>query len=508
MNSQIAKLALSMLLIIVFSLILGTNSAADRTTSYVIIGGICALGCVLMLGKRVWWLMILFPAVPFSIPGLGFLPKVYVAVIVVLVTMLGMVALGRMHLKWRTLWSLDIPLLALTACVVQAYIRNPSGLAIFGWTGEYVGGKEYVIFGLALLCYATYSLIPTDSRELRKLMRLYLVIMLVCSFYGFVTNTLSSGGEDYMDSDAMMKGRFSRFSGIGGVIATLMLCRYSLMNIFSSFWRAPLFLGATAGVLLSGFREQFINLVIIACFAHIVRRQLWSLGVGITLSFLVVLGLSESKILKEDMPFGIQRSLAVVPFLDVSREARDSAEHSAEWRMKMWRWAFDDRESYIIDRIWGDGFRVKVSDIKQESIMMMRGTATYGDLELFARTGVWHSGPIECINRIGVVGLCAATWLMMCMLFAIYRTCRSYIHVKEGYIVMFSLVSVVGNIFLWYLSAGSMLKLFTMIPTVGMAKLMYSVALREGMIVPLWSRSHYVPMMLQEASQEARHAAS
>lgn len=500
MNSQMAKLALSMALIIVFSLILGTNSAADRTTSYVIIGVVCGLGCVLMLGKRVWWLMILFPALPFSIPGLGFLPKVYVAVLLVLSTMLCMVALGRMRLKWCRLWSMDLALLALMACIVQAFVRNPSGLAILGWEGEYVGGKEYVHFVLALLCYLTYSLIPTDSHELRKLMRIYLIITLAGTLYGFLTNTLSTGAEE-IDSEEVMNGRFGRFTSIGSIVATLMLCRYPLVKIITSLWRLPLFLAAVMGVLLSGFRERLVFLVVIACFVHIVRRQYWSLGAGAAISFLVLLGLSESHILEEDVPFGVQRSLAIVPLLEVSKEARESARSSAEWRKQMWRWALDKRESYISDRVWGDGFRVKVIDIKRESILMMRGVTTYGDLELFARTGTWHSGPIECINRIGIVGLCVATWVMMCMLFVIYRACCSYVKYKESSIVMYALVAVVGNIFLWYLSAGTMLRLISMIPTVGMAKLMYGVALKEGLIAPLWYRSHYTPLMLREREE-------
>lgn len=506
MNSQIAKLALSMALIVIFSLILGTNSASDRTTSYVIIGLICGLGCILALGKRVWWLMILFPAMPFSIPGLGFLPKVYVPVFIVLSSMLGMVALGRMRLKWWSLWSLDLPLLALIACITQAYIRNPSGLAILGWTGEYVGGKEYVLFFLASLCYLTYSIIPTNSAELRKLMHIYLVIVIVCALIGFSTNTLSAGAEEAFNTEDITESRYSRFAGIGKIVVVLMLCRYSLINIFCSAWKLVLFILGVVGVLLSGFREELVFLVFVCCFVHFVRRQFWSLAAGATLSVLVLLGLSESNILKEKVPFGVQRSLAIVPFLKVSRAAKESAEQSADWRTTMWYWAMDERLGYIKDRIWGDGFRIKVSDIKRESIMMMRGLSRYGDLELFARTGVWHNGPIECINRLGIIGLVVSTWLMMCMLFVIYRACRSYVQFKESFIVMYSVVGVVGNIALWYLSAGTMIKLSSMISLIGMAKLMYCVALKEGLIAPLWSRSHYVPLMLQEHEEGARQA--
>lgn len=502
MNSQIAKLALSTALIVILSLILGTNSASDRTTSFVIIGAIVGLGFMLALGRRVWWLMILFPAVPVAVPGLGFLPKVYLAVVIVLPFMLGMVALGKYRLSWHRLWMLDIPMLALLACIVQAFVRNPSGLAILGWGGEYVGGKEYVLFTLAALCYVTYSLIPASLEELRKLMRIYFVLVTISVAYNFLTNGFDMGqGEELIDTEAVMGSRFGRYAGVGTFISVILLCRYSLSSIFCSLWKLPLFLCAVAGVLLSGYREQFVYLVIVAVALHVIRRQYVSLLVGAMAAMLVLLALSESKILKEDVPFGIQRSLAIVPFLDVSRDAKESAEATSDWRVTMWRWALDEREDYIKNRVWGDGFRVKVSDIMRESLLINRGMVVYGDLEMFARTGTWHSGPIQCINRIGIVGLCVCTWLMMCMVYTVMRACRAVLDMREGFIFMYAVISVVGNIGLWYLSAGTMINLFSFMPAVGMAKLIYCLALREGALDPLWQQSHYVPLMLRTAKQ-------
>lgn len=498
MNSQIAKLALSMAFIVILSLILGTNSASDRTTSFVIIGAIVGLGLMLALGRRVWWLMILFPAIPIAVPGLGFLPKVYMAVLIVLPFMLGMVALGKYRLSWHKLWVLDIPMLALLACIAQAFVRNPSGLAILGWEGEYVGGKEYVLFTLAALCYVTYSLIPTSLDELRKLMRVYFVLITISVAYNFLTNGFDMGqDENLVDAEAIMGTRFTRYAGIGAFVATMLLCRYSLPSILCSLWKLPLFLCGVIGVLLSGYREQLLSLVIIVVALHVVRRQYVSLLAGAMAAVLALLALSESKILKEDMPFGVQRSLAILPFLDVSREAKESGEASADWRVVMWRWALDERESYIKDRVWGDGFRIKTSDIMRESMLINRGQSVYGDQEFFARTGTWHSGPIECMNRIGIVGLCVCTWLMMCMVYVVIRACRAVVGMREGFIFMYAVIPVIGSIGLWYLSAGTMVKLLAFIPIVGMAKLMYCLALREGVLEPVWHRSHYVPLMLR-----------
>ncbi len=502
MNSQIAKVALSLALVVILSLILGTNSASDSVTSFVIVGVIVGLGFMLALGRRVWWLMILFPAIPISIPGLGFLPKVYLAVLLVLPFMLGMVALGKYRLSWHGLWAMDIPMIALLACIVQAYIRNPSGLAILGWEGEYVGGKEYILFILAALCYVTYSLIPASMDDLRKLMRIYIVLAGVSMLYSLSMNEYDVGGGDMPETNAMMNSRYGSFVGLGTFITVLMLCRYSLTEIICSFWRLPLFLVGAAAILLSGFREQFVFLVIVAIAIHVIRKQYLSLLAGGAIALFTLVLLSESKILKEDMPFGIQRSLAVVPFLDVSRAARESAEQSSDWRVTMWRWAMDDRESYIKDRVWGDGFRVKTSDILRESMLMNRGVTVYGDLELFARTGTWHSGPIECINRIGIVGLCVCTWLMLCMIYTVVRACRTVLGYRENFIFMYAVISVIGNIGLWYLSAGTMVKLISFIPVVGMAKLIYCVGLREGLIAPLWCRSHYVPLLLRAREWE------
>ena len=207
--------------------------------------------------------------------------------------------------------------------------------------------------------------------------------------------------------------------------------------------------------------------------------------------------MSAAGILKE-MPFGIQRSLAIVSFAEVTREAKESAEESADWRKEMWAWAWDDREGYIMNRMWGDGFRLKVSDVKNESEMIYRGKIAFGDLELFARAGQWHSGPIECINRIGYVGLVLCSLLMLAMLIVIFRACRALLGLKEDYIVMFILVPLVSQIALWYMSAGTLQKFSTFIPTVAFAKLLYCTSLKEGYLTPLWRRERYVPLMIRQ----------
>ena len=78
------------------------------------------------------------------------------------------------------------------------------------------------------------------------------------------------------------------------------------------------------------------------------------------LGVLLLLLLSSAGML-HSLPFGIQRTLSAVPFLDVSAQAKANAEDSINWRFEMWSWALDDREHFIQDKIFGDGFSRDIS---------------------------------------------------------------------------------------------------------------------------------------------------
>ncbi len=498
MFAQTAKIIMGALCILVLALLLGSSASEGKETPLMLLGGIAVLASIVALGKKVWWLLLLFPAIAIPIPGLGFLPKSAVAMMIVLPSMLALGAMGKFKFTWHWLPLMDLLMVLLLALLVQAYVRNPADIAMFsGLDTEYIGGKEYVLFIFSFLSYIAYSMIPTNMDEMRKVLRYTFIVILAFTLFGILSGQLENNDAVEEGVDAMQTERYGRFVGVGSFLTTWLLCRYSLTQITLSVWRLPLFLFGVAGLLLSGFREKLLGLVIICCFVSWIRRRFIEVVIAGGAACFVLVFLSTSGVMKE-MPFGIQRSLAILPIVEVTREAKESAEESSEWRQIMWAWAWDDREGYITNRMWGDGFRLKVSDVKNESEMIFRGKIAYGDLELFARAGQWHSGPIECINRIGYVGLVVCSLLMIAMVVVIFRACRAMLGLKEDYIAMYMLVPSVSYIALWYLSAGTLQKFSAFIPTVAFAKLLYCTALKEGYLTPLWRRERYVPLMIRE----------
>lgn len=499
MFAQTAKIVMGALCILVLALLLGSSASEGKETPLMLLGGIAVLASIVALGKKVWWLLLLFPVIAIPIPGLGFLPKYAIAMMIVLPSMMALGAMGKFKFTWHWLPLMDLLMVVLLALLVQAYIRNPADIAMFsGLDTEYIGGKEYVLFIFSFLSYITYSMIPTSMEEIRKLLRYAFVVIIFFTLLGLMLGQLEasdSGGA--ANGEDMQTERYGRFVGVGSFVTMWLLCRYNLSQIMLSVWRLPLFLCGVAGILLSGFREKLLGLAVVCCFISLIRRRFIEVCLAAGAGCFVLFFMSAAGILKE-MPFGIQRSLAIVSFAEVTREAKESAEESADWRKEMWAWAWDDREGYIMNRMWGDGFRLKVSDVKNESEMIYRGKIAFGDLELFARAGQWHSGPIECINRIGYVGLVLCSLLMLAMLIVIFRACRALLGLKEDYIVMFILVPLVSQIALWYMSAGTLQKFSTFIPTVAFAKLLYCTALKEGYLTPMWRRERYVPLMIRQ----------
>ena len=130
---------------------------------------------------------------------------------------------------------------------------------------------------------------------------------------------------------------------------------------------------------------------------------------------------------------------------------------------------------------------------------MNRGKMNGGDQRFFAETGVWHSGVITAIHRTGFVGLgVIVVWSLVCV-FYIFRVCFALRKVNGSEFIYLSIIPFVGEMVLFYVSAGTFRKLFDAIfYTAALAKVVCSVVAKEGLMPPLFARKLYVPLMHRE----------
>ena len=274
---------------------------------------------------------------------------------------------------------------------------------------DYYGGKGYILFLQALLAYLCLSSLKTTSHELGKVLQWAVFLTIVFTLILTARSLLSpdSAGADLAASAGSAgtlseNSRNSSFLRISILVMQLLIINYSVWQMIKRPW--------WGGVASSWNRWHPVKRISlrhgpgsVPVLHHIPNLQkMVLLPSGSVLGVLLLLLLSSAGML-HSLPFGIQRTLSAVPFLDVSAQAKANAEDSINWRFEMWSWALDDREHFIQDKIFGDGFSRDISIVKanvyEEAYNLSK------DQSAFAWNGQWHSGPISTIQTLGYIGI-------------------------------------------------------------------------------------------------------
>lgn len=504
--SLIVKIAAGGLLLAILLLILGTTAAVDVTTSILIIGGIVGLFAAVLMGKNIWWLLVFFAVSTVRLPGnLSTISPLSLGSVTVIPFLLALSVAGRINLKWNKLWFLDISLLVFVSLYINSYLRHPVSISILGFETEEVGGSGYVLMILATLTYIACSLIRTDIRELCRVLGYSVWVAIAFIFFNFAEGAyIFSHNEALQGGEAIDEGRVTVFGWSACSLIVMILCRYSLKNIFLSVWRLPVLIVCMVFALMVGGRIQACVYILSGLLVFFFKKKIGVLIVSCVVGYASLLLMSETGIIKEMVPGSIQRSISFVPGVEVRSSVRKSADGTVkEWRYVVWSMAFEENKSfsYIRNRMWGDGFGVKRQYLRQQNTILQRG-GIYGttDMEFFALEGVWHNGAITTIHRLGYVGLCVTVWLMISMFYVFYRATRSMINRKNGYMVPYMFIPHCAIFIVWGISHYSQVQICSAVAYAGLAKLIYTTALREKTIEPLWTRHRYVPLMLRESA--------
>jgi len=178
-----------------------------------------------------------------------------------------------------------------------------------------------------------------------------------------------------------------------------LLCLVPMRRFFqpSGLHWLVLFGGIVTLSLMSGFRLMTAMLFVIAAFALYFQK-------GLTASRLLVLfiavcgGLFAVYYLSTSLPPNIQRAISWLPGIDVSSLARDDAEQTVGWRLRLWHEAVHEIPNYWLI---GKGFAYNARDMIAAVQM-----GYLDELKWAFVTGSYHNGWLSMILCTGVVGLC------------------------------------------------------------------------------------------------------
>src|SRR5262249_26364125 len=136
-------------------------------------------------------------------------------------------------------------------------------------------------------------------------------------------------------------------------------------------WRAGLLLLCFAASLLGGFRSAIIIFGLVCacqfCFEGLLRTRLL---LGLILA--VVMGGVMLTLWSPKLPLSVQRSLTIVPLIELDPAARADAQASLDWRLDMWKLLLPEVRRYFF---LGRGYALNPTDLYLAEESMRRGLA-------------------------------------------------------------------------------------------------------------------------------------
>lgn len=511
MGSGLVKTIVVLMLISALAFVVGSLSS-DGLKSAMAPVGLLVLGVSLMcLGRYSWVLVFILPSAVSAL-DVSFLkdwPVAYVASSCLLGYWLIMYIMGYVTITWHKSTVIDVVTLVFSVYFAYTWVMHPvtmnalvNELTDVGYA--MVGGKEYLWFVFALFTYIFISIIPMDMERMGKLLRacywITVVFLIISTAKGILTGTEEQMGESSEIGDS----RFGNFVSLGFALFTYVVCKYDIVRILCSPWKIIVIVVSTFGIAMSGFRNYILQLAILGLFAQFLKRKLILTLIPCAVFYAILLVLSNTGG-GDSLPYGVRRILTAVPGFDVNdRHIVMEAKGSLNWRYQMWDWAMDPTSGYIKDYTWGDGFGQSSYWHRLYRINVNRGKVVYGDSKIFAKQGLWHSGPITAIHRTGYVGLCLVSLWSLVAVFYTVRVCFFVRDFKYSEYFLYYLMSMLLIIFRFYATAGTFIHIFNGYFYLALVKLVFSLGIKSGHIKPLFNKQNYVPLMVK-AIEDVQH---
>jgi len=493
MDSHKIKTIFILLISAFAALYLGVAAATAQHEAIAWVVGGFVFAMLLLLGRNVWAVI---PVAAAFTGGLTFLPGYpqpwYVFTPLVGGFMLVLFLLRSPMFQFRWNW-LDTIMVLQVLTLLQAYMRNPMGLAIMG--GDQLGGRPYFDYAVAITGYFLLSFVKTDAETFKRMAICVIIAsvadgllraatnlsgtlaQMVARVYGNVEHQANVEGASFVfDSE-------TRFGGFMGIGLTLCLICFAFRRPLSCMRPIPLwpFICLCASMLfifLSGFRSALIRAGCFFIAGSLIRRKPLDIAVaGIAGSLIIlfygaVAGLSS-------LPMSVQRALSFLPF-EVSEDVRIGAEASSNWRFEMWMIVLTS-DRYIQNKMLGDGFGYSRAE-HEAQLQYMEGTAYHytNSIDMFIAKGSYHGWHVEAIRFTGVLGLIIGLVLLFGFAIHAWKAIRHYQGTKYFNYVIYICIPFLIEPFFHIFVFGSYKSTFIyLISAAGIVRVLDNMRVRE-----------------------------
>jgi hypothetical protein len=394
-------------------------------------------------------------AMVFFIPGK---PQVWMGLAAVSFTISVLQYMLNRKMKFLPAPTVTWPLIFLTAIIlITAWLTGGFGAKIFG--GDTYGGKRYFVILATVIgffaiinrrippkranLYVTLFFVGTATvaiGELPGLLPSYLHFLF--EFFP-VANLSALIDQNSVIEQTALISRIGGFAGLATGFFCAMLARYGIRGILDMTkpWRAAAFCFFVLLGLSTGFRSTLLLfLLTIALLFYMERLHHTQLLLPVVLVSLAGVGLMS--LFASRLPLAFQRSLAVLPFVQIDPIARADAQGSTDWRLEMWQDLVPQIPQYLLV---GKGYAFSGT----EQFQVGRG------LEGFELTGDYHNGPLSVILPFGIFGSIAFVWLMVAGIRVFYQNYH-FGDPDHHTINTFLFAYFVVRVFLFFTVAGSL----------------------------------------------------
>ena len=296
--------------------------------------------------------------------------------------------------------------------------RITGGISFKFMGGDTYGGRNYVAVLAAIVGY--FAIINRRIPTKRAFLYVALFFLgagtvaianlpgLINPFFNFLFMFFPVENVDALTEQhsvvaaaAPIIGRVSGLAPLGLGVFYTMLARYGIRGVLdtSKPWRFGVFCFFILASLGGGFRGGLITIcMILALLFYVEGLQHTRLLVPVVFGFLAVVGLLG--LFAPRLPLAMQRSLAVVPFIEIDPVVRMDAESSTGWRLQVWRDVLPEIPQHLVI---GKGYGF--SGGEQAAL---RGTLAATEL-----VGNYHNGPLSVIIPFGLFGAIGFIWLVV-----------------------------------------------------------------------------------------------
>jgi hypothetical protein len=309
-----------------------------------------------------------------------------------------------------------------------AAMRGGIGLAAFG--SEIQGGKRYLVM---LTAVAGYFAVTSQSIRPDHAAR-YVIFFFLAGltgiiselgpilppglYYIFLLFPISTYGIRAIANDPGAQlsavARLGSLSFAAFSAYCAMMARYGISQIVDCrhFLRLTTFLVCMVVGLLGGFRSILVQMIFIAALVFwlegLVRSRLFPIMILVTaLCGAVIISFADR------LPLNVQRSLSILPGIQVDPIAKRDAESSSDWRLQIWKDLLPQVPKYLIV---GKGLGFTASDLQSYSNINPNTGLGENSLDGTVLVSDYHNGPFSVILPFGIMGAIGFLWFLIASL--------------------------------------------------------------------------------------------